>query len=64
MLFNSRLKLFPGKMKSRWSGPYTVHKVFPHGAIKMKNQNNGYTFKVNWKRLKPYHQRQENGLVE
>ena len=24
LLYNSRLKLFPGKLKSRWSGPYTV----------------------------------------
>ena len=30
LLFNSRLKLFPGKLKSRWSGPFTVTKVFPH----------------------------------
>ena len=22
--YNSKLKLFPGKLKSRWSGPYTV----------------------------------------
>ena len=24
LLFNSRLKLFPGKMRSKWSGPYIV----------------------------------------
>ena len=24
LLFNSRLKLFPEKLKSRWSGPFTV----------------------------------------
>ena len=24
LLYNSRLKLFPGKLKSRWSGPYIV----------------------------------------
>ena len=24
LLFNSRLKLFPGKLKSQWSGPFTV----------------------------------------
>ena len=29
LLFNSRLKLFPGKLKSRWSGPFTVTKSFP-----------------------------------
>ena len=24
LLFNSRLRLFPGKLKSRWSGPYFI----------------------------------------
>ena len=24
MLYNSKLKLFLGKLKSRWNGPYTV----------------------------------------
>ncbi|XP_023768854.1 uncharacterized protein LOC111917396 [Lactuca sativa] len=33
LLFNSRLKLFSGKLKSRWDGPFLVKKVFPHGAI-------------------------------
>ena len=36
LLFNSRLKLFPGKLKSRWSGPFTVQEVSPFGAITVK----------------------------
>ena len=32
LLFNSRLKLFQGKLKSRWSGPFTMTQVFPHGG--------------------------------
>ena len=32
LLFNSRLKLFPGKLKSRWSGPFIVTQVFPYGG--------------------------------
>ena len=32
LLFNSRLKQFSGKLKSRWSGPFTVTKFFPHGG--------------------------------
>ena len=32
LLFNSRLKLFPGKLKPRWSGPFTVTRVFPYGG--------------------------------
>ena len=29
LLFNSRLKLFPRKLRSRWSGPFKVLKVYP-----------------------------------
>ena len=53
LLYNSRLRLFPGKLKSRWSGPFQVKKVFPHGAVELLNKENE-TFKVNGQRLKPY----------
>ncbi|GJV10294.1 reverse transcriptase domain-containing protein [Tanacetum coccineum] len=29
LLFNSRLKIFSGKLKSRWSGPFTITEVYP-----------------------------------
>ncbi|XP_014499243.1 uncharacterized protein LOC106760304 [Vigna radiata var. radiata] len=35
LLFNSRLKLFPGKLKSKWSGPFLIKNVLPHGAIEL-----------------------------
>ena len=35
LLFNSRLKLFPGKLKSKWSGPLTIKKVQPYGAMEL-----------------------------
>ncbi|XP_062014106.1 uncharacterized protein LOC133730556 [Rosa rugosa] len=54
LLYDSRLKLFPGKLRSRWSGPFEVVQVFPHGAIEIKNLNNESTFKVNGHRLKSY----------
>ncbi|CAN6712804.1 unnamed protein product [Malus baccata var. baccata] len=38
LLFSSRLKLFPGKLKSRWTGPYLVTKIFPHGAVEISNE--------------------------
>ena len=53
-LFNSRLRLFPGKLKSRWDGPYIVNHVFPHGAIKLYDPRTKNFFKVNGQRLKPY----------
>ncbi len=55
LLFNSRLKLFPGKQKSRWFGPFTVAQVFPHGAVKVWSETSG-AFKVNGQKLKPYFQ--------
>ncbi|XP_073017882.1 uncharacterized protein [Primulina eburnea] len=54
LLFNSHLKLFLGKLKSRWSGPFVVETVYPHGAIELKC-NDGRTFKVNGQRIKPYY---------
>ncbi|KAM2441478.1 hypothetical protein PS1_022673 [Malus domestica] len=54
LFFNSRLKLFPGKLKSRWTGPYMVTKVYSHGAVEIKNEVTGHEFKVNGHRLKPY----------
>lgn len=54
LLYNSCLHLFPGKLKSKWSGPFVVKNVYSHGAIEIENPNNGVTFKVNGQRLKPY----------
>jgi hypothetical protein len=54
LLFNSRLRLFPGKLRSRWSGPFEVTKVFQSGAVEIKSQSNA-TFTVNWQRLKHYY---------
>ncbi|XP_071924761.1 uncharacterized protein [Coffea arabica] len=53
LLYNSRLRLFPGKLKSRWSGPFEVTQVFPYGAVEVVNARNE-RFKVNGQRLKPY----------
>ena len=53
LLYNSRVKLFPRKLKSRWSGPYTVVAVTPFGAVTLKT-NFRDEFKVNGQRLKHY----------
>ncbi|GJZ95784.1 hypothetical protein Tco_0668118, partial [Tanacetum coccineum] len=52
LLFNSRLRLFPGKLKSRWYGPFSVSKDI-NGAIKLYDEN-GSEFIVNKQRVKPY----------
>ncbi|GJU75818.1 reverse transcriptase domain-containing protein [Tanacetum coccineum] len=53
LLFNSRLKMFSGKLKSRWSGPFTITQVFPYGTVEL-SQNSGPNFKVNSHRIKHY----------
>ena len=53
LLCNSRLKLFSGKLKSRWLGPFKVVKVHPYSAIEISNDK-GEVFKVNGHRLKPH----------
>ncbi|KAL4361550.1 hypothetical protein GQ457_04G022300 [Hibiscus cannabinus] len=54
LLFNSRPKLFPRKLKSRCSGPFEVTQVSPSGAITIKSLKDGHEFKVNGQTLKPY----------
>ena len=53
LMFNSRLKLFLGKLRSRWSGPFEIIKVFPYEVFKISHPDKG-SFKVNGARLKPY----------
>ncbi|XP_075109260.1 uncharacterized protein LOC142181043 [Nicotiana tabacum] len=54
LLYNSRLRLFPGKLKSRWSGPFRVVEVFPSGVVEIATENDSRTFRVNSQILKPY----------
>nr|GEV71891.1 reverse transcriptase domain-containing protein [Tanacetum cinerariifolium] len=53
LLFNSRLKIFSKKLKTSWSGPFTITKVFPYGTVEL-SQPDGPNFKVNGHRLKHY----------
>ena len=53
LLYNSCLHLFLGKLRSRWTGPFIVRTVYPHGAIEIENPKNGDMFKVNGQLLKP-----------
>ena len=54
LLYNSRLKLFPGKLKSRWSGPFVITQVLPYGVVELLDPNTNNTFKVNSQRVKHY----------
>nr|GEW82872.1 reverse transcriptase domain-containing protein [Tanacetum cinerariifolium] len=54
LLFNSRIKIFSGKLKSRWSVPFTISEVYPYRTAKLTHSD-GSNFKVNCHRLKHYH---------
>ncbi|XP_022850873.1 uncharacterized protein LOC111372718 [Olea europaea var. sylvestris] len=53
LLYNFRLKLFPGKLRLRWSGPCTITQVFSYVAVEITHGGKG-TFKVNGQGLKHY----------
>ena len=53
LLYSSRLHIFPGKLRSRWTGPFVVKVVYPYGAMEIENPENGKSFKVNGQHLKP-----------
>nr|GEV85191.1 reverse transcriptase domain-containing protein [Tanacetum cinerariifolium] len=53
LLFNSHLNIFSGKLKTRWSGPFTITHVFSYGTVEL-SQPNGPNFKVNGHRVKHY----------
>ncbi|GJU26776.1 hypothetical protein Tco_1165397 [Tanacetum coccineum] len=53
ILFNSCLRLFPRKLKSRWYGPFSVCKDMKNGAIELYDKD-GNGFIVNKQRVKPY----------
>nr|GEZ80893.1 reverse transcriptase domain-containing protein [Tanacetum cinerariifolium] len=54
LLFNSRLKIFSGKLKTRWSGPFTITEVYPYSTAKLAHAD-GSNFKVNCHHLKHYY---------
>ena len=54
LLYNSCLKLFPGKLRSKWKGPYIVEEAYPSGAVKLKGKTPTLSWVVNGQRLKHY----------
>ncbi|XP_069154608.1 uncharacterized protein [Solanum lycopersicum] len=47
------LRLFLGKLKSKWIAPYLITQLFPHGAVELENKE-CVRFKVNRQRIKFY----------
>ena len=64
LLYDSKLHLFPGKLKSRWIGPFIVQQAYPNGSIDLLNPNDSRIFKVNGQRVKPYFVQQSADIEE
>ena len=62
---SSGVPCLPGKIKSKWTGPYFITQVFPHGAVELKAKE-GVRFKVNRERIKLYfgHTLSVNEMIE
>ncbi|XP_019420702.1 PREDICTED: uncharacterized protein LOC109330887 [Lupinus angustifolius] len=54
LLFNYRMKLFLGKLRSKWSRPFLIKEVKSHGAIKLQDPASQSSWVVNGQRVKPY----------
>nr|GEX34309.1 reverse transcriptase domain-containing protein [Tanacetum cinerariifolium] len=50
---DARVVIFSGKLKTHWSGPFTITKVFSYGTVEL-SQPDGPNFKVNGHRVKHY----------
>ncbi|XP_015940842.1 uncharacterized protein LOC107466381 [Arachis duranensis] len=55
LLYNSRMRLMRGKLRSRWDGPYRVEKVEPCGVFHLSHPSSSKLIKVNGHRLKLFH---------
>ncbi|RVW60852.1 Retrovirus-related Pol polyprotein from transposon 17.6 [Vitis vinifera] len=54
LMYDTRLHIFPEKLKSRWIGPFIIHRVWSNGVVELVNSNGKDSFKVNGYRLKPF----------
>jgi len=54
LLYDSKLHIFLGKLKSRWIRPFKIHSISSHKVFEIKNLELAQIFKVNGHRLKPY----------
>ena len=64
LLYDSKLHLFSGKLKSRWIGPFIVQQAYPNGLVDLLNPNDNRVFKVNGQRVKPYVVQQTTHMEE
>ena len=65
LLFNSRLRVFQGKLKHKWTRPFLITKVFPQGVVELENKERAKIM-VNGQRIKIYlgHAESSHEVVE
>ena len=55
LLYDNRHEQFPGKLHTRWMGPYRVAQVFENGSLQLEDlQGNWLETRVNGSRVKEY----------
>ena len=54
LLYDSKLHLFSGKLKSRWTGPFIIRQAYLNGSVDLLNPKDKRVFKVSGQRVKPY----------
>ncbi|XP_076896690.1 uncharacterized protein LOC143549747 [Bidens hawaiensis] len=63
-LYNSRLKLFPKKLKRKWMGPYVITRVGKFGDVEIEDFHNQARQTVNGHRLKAYLEGKDINMCE
>ena len=65
LIDNFGVPCLPGKLKSKWTGPYLITQVFLHGAVELKSKE-GVRFKMNRDQIKLYfgHKAVGNEVIE
>ena len=55
LLYDNRHEDFPGKLHTRWMGPYKVREIFSNGSLQLEDlQGNNLDTRVNGSRVKKY----------
>ncbi|RDX76665.1 Retrovirus-related Pol polyprotein, partial [Mucuna pruriens] len=56
LLFNSKLKLIVGQLRSRWDSPFVITNIFPYDAVELQDEASNKIFQVNEHQLKHFHE--------
>ncbi|XP_041996385.1 uncharacterized protein LOC121746538 [Salvia splendens] len=65
LLFQSRLKLMPGKLKSKWTGPYAIVVLRTNIVVELQGCDpNSAPFMVNGHWVKPFRDNSEVHTVD